>query len=69
MDNQKRLLNLFLFQLASEQWRKMVYMIGGSFEMVKRQFDFINLLVLRILRNYMDNFERTILTTVGKMDE
>jgi hypothetical protein len=55
--------------LVSEQGRKMVYMIGESFEMVKHQFDFINLLVSRILRNYISNFERIILTMVEKMDE
>lgn len=63
------LLNRFLFQLVSEQGRKMVYMIGESFEMVKHQFDFINLLVSKILRNYISNFERIILTMVEKMDE
>ena len=65
----KSVQTLFIIDGQSKDVIESFYMIGESFEMVKHQFDFINLLVSKILRNYISNFERIILTMVEKMDE
>ncbi len=49
--------------------KEMVYMIEESFEMGKRQYDFISLLTLRIQKNSINNFEMIIKTTVVQRDE